>query len=478
MGAGDDERHQPRDRERIPPALLEAIASPAGGRVVLVLGAGCSSEQPTGLPLASELARQCHDRLVANGVLTSRTCARPDDLSAVADAAVAATGDHGALVESFPPDRFRNAEPNEGYRIAAALMREGAILATLTLNFDLAALHAIAAVGARDEVTVIEGPEDFHRLGATNLVYLHRSITRRPEDLILRTDQLDAVWEEVRWEEVVAQRFLGGTVTVFVGLGTPAAALLKTTRKIVELLGNDARVYVVDPIDPSASVFFAELGLPEDVYIQLGWTEFVQQLADRVVTAHRTELEAACTAMIHEHGWDEEDIDGICERLMQLGLLGVGGLRARWFMRYESYAPHPREPETLRLLADLIIGVSMVARLTRCIVRFDDEGAVELQSPEGARTVLVVCSGGGSRRWEAIEAEVDLRRQALERRGDRPRAALVAGVPGQRRTAVPPDDIVSGEDEPESILVGGNVFDIRAVDEIRGRPDLAEALVA
>ena len=43
-----------------------------------------------------------------------------------------------------------------------------------------------------------------------------------------------------------------GTVTVFVGLGTPAAVLLKTTRKIIELLGNDARLYVVDPADRPA----------------------------------------------------------------------------------------------------------------------------------------------------------------------------------------------------------------------------------
>jgi hypothetical protein len=69
-----------------------------------------------------------------------------------------ATGGQRMLVEQFPPDRFRNAEPNDGYLVAAALMRERAIAAILTLNFDLAAPHALAVLGAREDVTVVEGP--------------------------------------------------------------------------------------------------------------------------------------------------------------------------------------------------------------------------------------------------------------------------------------------------------------------------------
>ena len=474
----ENEQNQVWGDEPLPPPLLEAVASPVGGRVVLVLGAGCSCEQPTGLPLAGQLARQCHDQLVADRILAAGDCLDPDDLSAVADAVVTERGSQRELVERFPPDRFRLAEPNDGYRLAAALLRERALNATLTLNFDLAPLTALGAIGAGEEVTVIEGPEEFHRLGTTNLVYLHRSISRDPDELILRSDQLEAVWRETRWEEIVAQRFLGGTVTVFVGLGTPAAVLLKTARKIVELLGNDARVYVVDPADPADSRFFAELGLPDEVYIRLGWSDFIHRLCDRLLIAHRSQLEDACATMIREHGWDEEDVVGICERLMQLGVLGIGALRARWLMRQASYAPHPREPEMLRLVGDLVIGVAMVARLTGRTVHFDEEGIVELESADGARALLIVCSGCGSRRWEAVEAEVDLRRRVLERRGHRPRAALVAGVPEPRRSASAPDSIISGQLDSESIVVGGSVFQIRVVDEVRGRADLAEALVA
>lgn len=461
----------------LPAPLLEAISSRSGGRVVLVLGAGCSHEDPPGLPLAGELARRCFEELVADGILQADTGTDSEDLSAVADAVVAALGDQSTLVERFPPDRFRLAEPNDGYLLAALLMRERALHAILTLNFDLAATTALASAGAADDVTVVEGPEDFNRLGATNLVYLHRSITRPADELILRTDQLDAVWDETRWEEIVVQRFLGGTVTVFVGLGSPAAVLLKTTRKILELLGDQGRFYVVDPCARENSRFFAALDLPEEVYIRVGWSDFIRKLTDRLLLAHRADIEDTCQAMIDEHGWDAEDVSSVCGRLLDLGLSGFGRLRARWFMRRGSYAPHPREPETLRLVADLVIGVAMVARLTGRAVRFGEDGILELETQAGQRAALVVCSGGGSRRWSAVEAEVDMRRRAAERRGQRVRAALVAGVVPHRAEAAP-ESIVAGDVDAESIVVGGDVLEMRTVDEIRERPDLAEALVA
>src|SRR5436190_2542314 len=135
---------------------------------------------------------------------------------------------------------------------------------------------------------------------------------------------------------------------------------------------------------------------------------------------------------------------GSCEHLVQLGLAGVARLRARWFMRGGSYAPHPRDPETLRLVADLVIGVAMLARLTGRMARFNEDGIVELEAEQGHRDTLIVCSGGGSRRWPAVEAEVDLRRRAAERRGRRVHAALVAGVE-PRREETPPASIVSGD---------------------------------
>jgi hypothetical protein len=156
--------------DRLPADVLEAIAYPEGGRVVLVIGAGCSVDAPTNLPLAGALARECHRRLVEDGVIAQDACDSPDDLSAVADAVFAATNSQRALVERFPPDRFRRAAPNEGHRIAAALMREGAISNIVSLNFDLAEDAALTNVSAGAEVATISGPEEHHRLIAQNLI--------------------------------------------------------------------------------------------------------------------------------------------------------------------------------------------------------------------------------------------------------------------------------------------------------------------
>jgi hypothetical protein len=48
----------------LPAELLHAISQPAGGRVVLVTGAGCSVEAPTNLSLAFDCATKAHVKLV------------------------------------------------------------------------------------------------------------------------------------------------------------------------------------------------------------------------------------------------------------------------------------------------------------------------------------------------------------------------------------------------------------------------------
>ena len=132
----------------LPPSLLHAISSPGGGRVVLILGAGCSNEDPTSLPLSGDLSAECHRKLIADRILTEGEVIDKRDLSAVAEAVVSRTGSQSALIERFPPDAFRYAEPNEGYLIMAALFLEGALADALTLNFDSAARTALGRLGS------------------------------------------------------------------------------------------------------------------------------------------------------------------------------------------------------------------------------------------------------------------------------------------------------------------------------------------
>lgn len=457
----------------LPADLLAAIAAPGGGRVVLILGAGCSHEQPTGLPLSGDLSQECHRRLVADRVLGADVVADPRDLSTVAQAVFNLTGGQGDLVERFPPDRFRNAEPNNGYLILAALLIEGAVSCGMTLNFDLAASTALGQLGAGDSVSTIGGPEEHHRLGARNLIYLHRNIASDPDRLILRRTALEEEWRG-RWEEVVVRRIVGGPMTVFVGLGSPAGVLVETTQRILgNLRGVGATVYVVDPLEAERSAFFAALGLAPELYVQMGWTEFMQHLADRLIFEHRASIERECRSLINDLGLDQEDVPGICERLGALGFIKLGRLRATWVLESRSYLPF-REV-ALRLLADILLVVGMVERLSGMRATFREEGLVEF-SAMGRVAEVIVCSGGGWMRWAQLEASLAFRLQQLDRQGRKPSAAMVAGVVGGRAQIATPVNI-AGETDTNDVALGAPGFTIVTVDELRERPGLVREVI-
>ena len=227
----------------LPSDLLQAISSPSGGRVVVVLGAGCSKEAPTSLPLGSELSEECYRKLVLDGILCEDEIADPNDLSAVADAVYSKTGSQRELIDRFPINKFRHAQPNEGYMNMAALLLEGALADAMTLNFDLAACTALSNLGAGTRVSTVTGPQDHASLGSTNLIYLHRDVNSPPDEIILRSEELNDAWRD-RWEEVVAQKVLGGPITVFVGLGTSISVLVETTSRILQVL-NDSQSKVI-----------------------------------------------------------------------------------------------------------------------------------------------------------------------------------------------------------------------------------------
>ncbi len=143
----------------LPISLLEAISARPRGRVAIITGAGCSVEKPTELPTAKAIALEAHERLLVDGVLNPGECANPADLSCVADAVFAKTGEQTPLVQRMHPQAFRSPEPNEGYLLAAALLREQAVVCLMTLNFDYAIAVALSQLGAKDSVAVIHGPE-------------------------------------------------------------------------------------------------------------------------------------------------------------------------------------------------------------------------------------------------------------------------------------------------------------------------------
>src|SRR5579863_9870086 len=158
----------------LPDQLLQAVAD-RNGRITLVVGAGCSLDPPTNLKLSSAYSLEIHADLVRDGVLANGECPTPKDLSALSSAVWAKRASQEAVVTRLPRNEFRNACANSGYRVAAALMREGSVSAVLSLNFDLALSHALAELSA-DDVSVVAGPSSTRDLGSLVVVYLHRNV--------------------------------------------------------------------------------------------------------------------------------------------------------------------------------------------------------------------------------------------------------------------------------------------------------------
>lgn len=452
----------------LPPSLLQAIAHDVGGKVVLVLGAGCSVEE-TDLPLTDVLAQRCCRELIANNVLSRGDCLDENDLSAVADAVFTRTGHQDDLVNTFPPEKFRRAKPNLGYRIAAALLQEGAVSSVMTLNFDLAASTALS--GARD-VAEVAGPQDHQHLGACNLIYLHRNVNAKADDLILRTKALKEEWKDA-WEQKIVARVASGPVTVFVGLGSPAAVLIEAVNNIVSVIPEGAKYFVVDSAKMEDSRFFAELHIPADRYIQLGWCDFMDGLGQRLAEKQRQLLEQACGELLKAGSW-EEGVPDLCERLACLGLLEIGRLRALWLLRDGDYAPD--EENTRALLADLLLAVGTVERALGFDARFHPDGVVELRDGDVIRGAFMMSSGCGYLRRMQVEEKLRKRRARLKYRTLLPRTALVAGVPPGVPMSTPVNLVHTlGRD---SLVVGADTFELIMVDELHSVPDSAKRLIA
>lgn len=231
----------------LPPELLHAVAERAG-RIALVVGAGCSLEQPTGLELATKYSLDVHRQLVQDGLLIEGECEHPEDLSLLTSTVWERHGNQSLVVERLPRNELRQAQPNDGYLIAAALLREGAVSAVLSLNFDLAMTASLGRVSAK-EVDVVAGPAAIGQLGAATVIYLHRNVDELNADRwILRVEALEEEWQG-GWEEIIAQRVMSCPVVVFAGLGSPAAVLTETVARVRKAVGAEHYAFVVDPAE-------------------------------------------------------------------------------------------------------------------------------------------------------------------------------------------------------------------------------------
>lgn len=454
----------------LPSAILHAISSRGGGRVVLVLGAGCSVEEPTHLPLSGDLAEDCHRRLCADGVLDGNEVSDHRDLSAVADAVFLKTGSQRDLVDRFPIGDFQSARANEGYKIMVALLLEGALTDAMTLNFDLAAPHAVSELGAGSQVSIVRGPEFHHQLSQRNLIYLHRDVNSPPDELILRTEALEDAWHG-QWEQVVARRVLASPMVVFVGLGSPAEVLVDTTQRIATATGaSGGNVFVVDPSDPLNSRFAQAINVPAGNYIRMNWSDFMRVLSERLVTEHQIDMVRDCANLVALNGFDHEDVTDICDQMVAHGILALGKIRALWMLDNSPYQPHKNDVN-LHHVCNLILGIAMIERLSGRKAHVTADGLVEFAS-EGYPTMAMVCSGGGWIGAAKVQAELSKRRDHLKHQGRGPSFALVAAVDDWPEFATP--DNIAIDEDPNSLITGPDKLNIVSLSSLRSESSLVD----
>lgn len=461
----------------LPPELRQAISSLDGGKVSLVIGAGCSVEPPTSLPVSSTISEEIHRLLVADGVLQHGDCPNPADLSVLADAVFSKTNSQRDVVDRLR-ERYdlKLATPNHGYSIAAALLCEGAIASVVTLNFDLALTTALSELGAGKIVGVVERPEDLLFQKAINLYYLHRNVNAAdPESWVLRTATLRNEWKG-HWEQIIANRVLSAPVVVFAGLGTPVAVLLESTRLLRQALPGTTRLYQADPGERTESKFFGELGIDPAAYLRCGWGELMDEFSQRLSLEHVARLREAVAREVQEDGLPDEDIACFVERLQSVGLVKLGKLRACWLLHDKPYCPV--DDAVSGLLGDLVLALAMVARVSDALPVIADDGIVEFHRDGRIVSAYLIASGRGHRGRAAIEARIESRRLDYRSRAAPPRGVLVGGtLDAWAAPATPPRDILQGDGIEADLVAGPTTLRFFHVSELRANQDLIQQIV-
>ncbi len=424
-------------RNPIPPELMAAAATPGGERICIIVGAGCSYDTPTRLPLSKELSRQAHEQLVADGVLASDDCADPEDLAALADAVYRVKNRQFELVTRLDPERLRHARPNQGYMLSIAMMLEGVVRTVISLNYDLALSHSAAAVGASNRVSSIKEAADWTRGTGHLLVYLHGNVEGDWEKLVLRTCQLTDEWK-LGWEQVVAQAALAAPICVFAGLGSPAPILSTSTDWVRSKLTGE--IFLVDPQERGQSPFAAALTIDDDHYVKLGWNDFMSALAARLLVEHRRGLQRAVSATSAANGLSVVDITGSFDQLAAAGMVTLGHAREQWLRQESGYRPLA-DNSANDLIAELLVAVAAVAQHTGGTVRLGPDGVIEIR--DGLRQLgrIALASGRGALGDDALKSRV-MRSLEVNATVDPLPSVVIVGATSRPPEAVsPPVDI-------------------------------------
>lgn len=445
-----------------PAEILQRITDSAGSRVVLVVGAGVSMEQPTGFKSGSHYSSEAYRRLLADGVLNDGECANPEDLSELADVVYEKFKSQTELTSRLPKNEWRTATPNLGHLNAVALLIEGALQHVITLNYDLAFQHAVSVLGNSTNITFVEGPDEHDNLGAHSVVHLHRSVNQPEESWVLRKSALDTEWQG-QWESVIAAANLSAPVVVFVGLGSPANVLTKSVNNIASKAQSS--YYLVDHDKDSRFRIALSANLAGSIY--LNWGEFMSKLAQRVTFEQLNRISEAHAQMAFvEPEMALRNSSDITMPIRDVELLKLGYLRAMWLLSTHKYLG---EGDALRQkqVAHLLLATEHVATaLDSSSLLIDEQGQLTLTRDGNVPVIFGLAHGGGTSAWSSISTVIRERNNKLD---PRQRTTLVV-VAGARNTQIPKVDDLIRDDRNGDLIRGADKIHPIFADEYHARP--------
>jgi hypothetical protein len=100
-----------------------------------------------------------------------------------------------------------------------------------------------------------------------------------------------------------------------------------------------ALVYQVDVIPRQESAFAAALEIPDVAFIQMGWSDFMLAMGERLASTQAMGLASACENLLLVNQWPPENVGSLCDKIAALGLIAFGKLRARWMLEPRIYLP-------------------------------------------------------------------------------------------------------------------------------------------
>lgn len=426
-------------------------------------------DDPTNLRSARDYSELAHRELVDAGIIPAQP--EPRDLAGLADAVFAVTTSQSELVRLLPRGDFQAAQPNTGHKIAIALLVEHIVGLIVTINFDLALDHAVAAI-ARGGITMCHDPSEHAQAGRYGIVYLHGSVNSEPDDWILRREQIENAWADT-WHALMVAHAATIPNLIFAGLGSPAPVITESVQKIVTIVQDGTALYQVDPAPMEDNQFAKLLDLKAASYIQSGWVAFIDTLSQVVAKSHLLHLDQHCTAFYARNGLAVENHHDVLAALSP-ELLRLGKLRASWFMEKAEYkAALGLDPD---LMADCIIGVAMAKRLSAATESIQVEDGFEFRRDGRAICRLFPVLGGGSKYWAYLEPKIaELAKQLRLRDRSTPLVYLLAGVNGLDESIVPDTLIPTAGD---SIVNSLPSYSTLSIDGLRNNPDAMREQIA